>query len=178
MLYDEHGGFFDHVPPPSAVPPDQHATEYSFDRLGVRVPALLISPWVDAGVVSTEFDHTSLLKYLIEKWHLEPLTERVSHANSIDEAIRKSGKPREDTIASIPVPSRAIFGAQAPVELDEPANDLQRSLIVFSEHLEQEEMPAEAPVLEAITAAADDESQAKTRINAFLISRSSEPNTH
>src|SRR5579862_4507594 len=46
VAFDEHGGFYDHVPPPPAEPPDAHQEEYTFDQLGVRVPALLISPWV------------------------------------------------------------------------------------------------------------------------------------
>lgn len=44
ILYDEHGGFADHVPPPTAIAPDANHGEYTFDRLGVRVPAVLVSP--------------------------------------------------------------------------------------------------------------------------------------
>jgi len=60
VVYDEHGGIFDHVPPPSCVPdgfsaaPDQTQVPgltFLFDRLGVRVPAILISPWVAKGTV-------------------------------------------------------------------------------------------------------------------------------
>jgi len=52
---DEHGGFYDHVEPPAAVPPDslRGRLEFGFDRLGVRVPAILISPWVAARVEKT-----------------------------------------------------------------------------------------------------------------------------
>src|SRR6185436_16193553 len=67
ILYDEHGGFFDHESPPAATPPDNHKEEYTFDRLGVRVPALLVAPWVEKGVFSTLCDHTSVLRYLIDK---------------------------------------------------------------------------------------------------------------
>lgn len=45
ILFDEHGGFYDHVSPPAAVPPDEHHEGFAFDRLGVRVPAVLVSPW-------------------------------------------------------------------------------------------------------------------------------------
>jgi phospholipase C len=82
VLYDEHGGFYDHVVPPTAVPPDHHVEEYSFDQLGVRVPAILVSPFVKAGVIHTVFDHTSLLKYLVDKWGLGPLGARVAKANT------------------------------------------------------------------------------------------------
>lgn len=87
VVYDEHGGFYDHVSPPAAVPPDDHHEGYTFDRLGVRVPAILISPWVDRRVEHTLFDHTSILKYLIDKWHLGPLGRRTEGANSIAAAI-------------------------------------------------------------------------------------------
>src|SRR5207249_11093659 len=77
VLYDEHGGFYDHLPPPGAVPPDGHMLpNFRFDRLGVRVPALLVSPWVERTILKIALDHTSLLKYLIEKWDLGPLTNR------------------------------------------------------------------------------------------------------
>jgi hypothetical protein len=99
ILYDEHGGFCDHVVPPIAIPPDDNQQEYSFDQLGVRVPALLVSPWVKRGVERTQFDHTSLLKYLIDKWGLGPLGKRTAAATSIGIAIGK--EQRDDTIERI-----------------------------------------------------------------------------
>ena len=101
VFYDEHGGFYDHVTPPAAVPPDDHREEYAFDQLGVRVPALLVSPWVEKTFVDTPFDHTSLLRYVTEKWQLRPLpSRRVAAATSIGSAISRS-QPRSDTITRI-----------------------------------------------------------------------------
>ena len=69
VLYDEHGGIFDHVVPPNCVPDKFTATandtgtgmEFKFDRLGVRVPAVLISPWIPKNtVVDRVFDHASI----------------------------------------------------------------------------------------------------------------------
>jgi phospholipase C len=71
LVYDEHGGIFDHVPPPACTPDGYSAGPaatglnytFNFDRLGVRVPAILISPWVAAGtVVGTDrvFEHASI----------------------------------------------------------------------------------------------------------------------
>jgi phospholipase C len=69
ITYDEHGGIFDHVPPPKCVADkfkaDSNATgtgvEFHFDRLGVRVPTILVSPWVPKGkVVDRVFDHASI----------------------------------------------------------------------------------------------------------------------
>ena len=75
---DEHGGFYDHVTPPPTVAPDNHTAEWSFDQLGVRVPAILISPWVKREVIKTVFDHTSLLRYICDKWNLPPLGLRTA----------------------------------------------------------------------------------------------------
>jgi phospholipase C len=69
VVYDEHGGIFDHVPPPPCTPdgfvaqPSATGTPdpFHFDRLGVRVPAILISPWVQKGSVINEvFEHASI----------------------------------------------------------------------------------------------------------------------
>lgn len=91
VMYDEHGGFYDHVEPPAAVPPDDAPpSEYGFDRLGVRVPALLVSPWAGARVEATQFDHTSVLRYLSDKWGLGPLGRRTAAATSIAVALTET----------------------------------------------------------------------------------------
>ena len=69
--YDEHGGFFDHVPPPLVPtnPPDGAKWTVPFKSLGVRTPAFIISPFVQPGAVSHNLlDHTSVLKLLGEKF--------------------------------------------------------------------------------------------------------------
>jgi len=73
ITYDEHGGFFDHVPPPAVptAPPKEAKwkTTTSFTTLGVRVPALVVSPYVKAGTVCHEtFDHTSILQLLADRF--------------------------------------------------------------------------------------------------------------
>lgn len=130
LLYDEHGGFYDHVMPPRTVPPDNHLEEFTFDKLGVRVPALLISPWIDNKVISTVFDHTSLLKYLIEKWNLNPLTERVTQAHSFRDELTKRSNPRTD--APKPLPTHQQF---QEVVLDK-LNEAEQALLAFSLLLE------------------------------------------
>lgn len=69
IVYDEHGGIFDHVPPPKCNPDSFKSSQidpgtgtgFAFDRLGVRVPAILVSPWVQKGKVdSRTFDHASI----------------------------------------------------------------------------------------------------------------------
>jgi phospholipase C len=136
IVYDEHGGFYDHVPPPAAVPPDEHRQEYSFDRLGVRVPAVLVSPWVDRRVEHTVFDHTSILKYAIDKWSLGSLGERAASANPIGVALRGGGEPRRDTPERlhVPEPDAATMAEEArePTEL----NELQMAMSALSMYLE------------------------------------------
>jgi phospholipase C len=89
VTYDEHGGFFDHVPPPAAID-----DAYDFARLGVRVPALLISPLVDAGssastvVPDLHFDHTSIIKTILTRFcassgQIPAMTARVAAANHL-----------------------------------------------------------------------------------------------
>lgn len=104
VTYDEHGGFFDHVRPPQAVPPGddgrnharaQHPKDFTFDRLGVRVPALAISPWIAQGGIGSRvfpgrwFDHTAILSTVRDVFGLPaPLTQRDAAAGSIAGACR------------------------------------------------------------------------------------------
>lgn len=107
VVHDEHGGFYDHMhPPKGAVNPEDKASwhESTFEQLGVRVPALLVSPFVKKGVEKTQFDHTSLLKYLKDKWELGSLGKRVDAANSVEMALDLKNC-RTDCIGPIPGPT-------------------------------------------------------------------------
>jgi phospholipase C len=99
VLFDEHGGCYDHVPPPSAPPPDDHegAEGFGFDRLGVRVPALVISPYTEHGMVVTDTFHScSVLRTLRERFDLGPaLSRRDAVAPLLDVAFNRSD-PRTD----------------------------------------------------------------------------------
>jgi phospholipase C len=83
-LYDEHGGYYDHVPPPRAPRPDgipPQGVAGAYDRYGVRVPAVVVSPYARPGYVSpTTHDHTSVLAFLEHKWNLPALTHRDANA--------------------------------------------------------------------------------------------------
>ncbi len=92
ITYDEHGGCYDHVSPPAAVPPDNvslHGQQgFGFDRLGIRVPTVMVSPYIPKGtVVSDIHDHTSIIKAVCDRWDLAPLTERDGHTNSFDQLL-------------------------------------------------------------------------------------------
>jgi len=103
VYYDEHGGFYDHVPPPTV--PDMRASQ-GFDQLGFRVPAIVAGPWVRRGAVSNEqLEHSSPLAHLEREYDLEPLTERTEAANDlwplIDTDRMAAGQPYEP--ATLPV---------------------------------------------------------------------------
>ncbi|HEY8376088.1 MAG TPA: alkaline phosphatase family protein [Nannocystis sp.] len=83
ITYDEHGGFYDHVPPPKTV----DALE-EFKQLGFRVPSLVIGPHVRKGcVVSTLFEHCSVGATLMRRFGLQPLNERMATANDVSSCI-------------------------------------------------------------------------------------------
>lgn len=134
VLYDEHGGYYDHVSPPSAVPPDHHQEEFAFNRLGVRVPALLVSPYAKKQVVNAQFDHTSLLRYLVSKWRLGSLGARVSDPGTNSIAPYLSGPLRDDTPQQLPMPTSSPPTPQmaAPTTL----GSHQSALFALSQSLE------------------------------------------
>ena len=87
--YDEWGGFFDHVAPPTGpIPMADQAAGNKDGRLGFRVPALVISPWSPRSVVThTQFDHTSVLKMIEWRWGLPALTVRDHAANNLADVL-------------------------------------------------------------------------------------------
>ena len=97
-VYDEHGGYYDHVPPPAAPEPDDCPPDakgpWRFDRYGFRVPAVIVSPYARAGYVSHEIhDHTSILKLIETKWNLPPLTQRDAQADDLLDSLDLSTPP-------------------------------------------------------------------------------------
>ena len=102
--YDEWGGFFDHVPPPTApIPPADRAAGDAEGLLGFRVPCLVISPYARRKYVShTVFDHTSVLNMIEWRWGLEPLTVRDATANNLAEALDFTQPPRRAKPYNVP----------------------------------------------------------------------------
>jgi phospholipase C len=133
VTYDEHGGFYDHLEPPAAVPPDAHTDEFSFTQYGPRVPALLISPRAPKNVVNTVFDHTSILRYLSEKWDLPPLTERARTANSIGTVLDFTGP----LLGGSPQTVTAAIAAPVPVRSNTPSvTNHEQGLLSFARYLD------------------------------------------
>lgn len=99
ITHDEHGGLYDHVHPPPAVPPGPESADppFKFDRYGVRVPAVVVSPYIaKKTVVNTEFDHTSIIATVRKLFGVsEHLRDRDAVAATIDECLNLSS-PRTD----------------------------------------------------------------------------------
>jgi phospholipase C len=133
IVYDEHGGLYDHVPPPTTVCPDKHVwtndgistdPSFNFTRLGVRVPAVLISPYIQPGTIDHRvYDHTSIiataLKLLLPNVANVNLTLRDKNANTFEDnltlAIPRTGNIDLGTGAKTQTPTAA--------QLAQPIND-------------------------------------------------------
>jgi phospholipase C len=109
ITFDEHGGFYDHVPPPSATPTGDDTAyanptnNFNFDLYGVRVPAVVISAFTQRGTVigtnpddpKTIFDHASILATVEARFSLPAMTGRDKNANILDIALNLAS-PRTD----------------------------------------------------------------------------------
>ena len=82
FTYDEHGGFYDHVPPPPAAVPDSIPGDQNWDRYGFRVPVVVVSPFARRHFVShVVHDHTSILRFIETRFGLPALTARDASAD-------------------------------------------------------------------------------------------------
>ena len=151
ITFDEHGGFFDHVPPPAATPTGDDkryahpSRDFVFDRQGVRVPALVVSPFTGKGTIigadpadpATRFDHTSVLATVEKRFGIKPLTKRDAAARTLEAALNLAA-PRTDAPNTLPSPvSDSIFArirnlfrrAPAAASKDAPLSENQKSLL-------------------------------------------------
>lgn len=113
ITFDEHGGTYDHVPPTTTISPDNIPgdSNFQFNRLGVRIPTLLISPFIGESVVfrspvtgstdvpQADFDHTSIVATLLKWAGIDPSTaglgDRVAIAPTFEDVLSTS--PRTST---------------------------------------------------------------------------------
>jgi phospholipase C len=144
VAFDEAGGTYDHVPPPSAPPPDPKAPPgqmgFTFNRSGQRVPAIAISAWIpEHTVINDEYRHTSLIRTMRERWSLgPPLTARDAVARDISPAL-SLGQPRPpdqwpDVVAR-PVPKfdTALLPPDRPLSV--LGMGILRAVLEFEKHL-------------------------------------------
>ncbi len=141
ITYDEHGGCYDHVPPPlGATPPDNSVGEFGFDftRFGLRVPTVLISPLIPAGTVfrvaanSVPLDHTSILKTVETRWSLPSLTARDAAAPDFSAVLTLSTPRSDDPLAGVNVPtaSSQALDVSIPSHLEQVQAELVSELPV------------------------------------------------
>jgi phospholipase C len=109
VTWDEHGGFFDHMAPPLAVPPGDTAVGskynqygFSFGQLGVRVPAVIVSPYIPKNLIDHRpYEHSCIPATIQAAFGLPALTQRDRAANSLL-PLRSLQAPRTDTPTSLP----------------------------------------------------------------------------
>jgi phospholipase C len=165
VLYDEHGGFFDRVSPPRSAPnPDGQNSQdppFDFTRLGIRVPAILVSPLIEKGQVdATPYEHSSVPASIKALFDLPGhLTARDKAANTFEKNLSRS-TPRTDTPLTLPVPGTPaeiqhhrqlmrtsslqadVVGAAGQSEASqEPLSEFQETLVALADRLNSEVHP-------------------------------------
>ena len=149
---DEHGGFYDHVPTPLSAPaPDDipsYPDAFNFTRVGLRIPTLLVSPWIRRGTVlsaptaaqkpyaDSQFELTSIAASLKHMFSLPAfLTRRDAWAATFDDQLRALAAPRTDCPLHLPAAPGTLSAAQAAWEAARPLNDLQENFVALLAHL-------------------------------------------
>ncbi|KAL6010099.1 Phosphatidylglycerol/phosphatidylinositol transfer protein [Asimina triloba] len=154
ITYDEHGGFYDHVPTPSRnvpSPDDIVGPEpflFKFDRLGVRVPTILVSPWIEKGTVvhgpngspspSSEYEHSSIPATVKKLFNLSSpfLTKRDAWAGTFEGVLTRT-EPRTDCPEKLPTPTKIREGeANEGAQLSEFQRELiQLAAVLKGDHI-------------------------------------------
>ena len=167
ILWDEHGGIYDHVLPPATVNPDgltHQDPPFDFTRLGVRVPAIIASPWIPKDTVdSTVYDHSSVPASLRELYDLpESLTARDAAAATFGHLVtdtKRTDAPERlpAAVPDRPLPPVITSGAMTADDIaagvtehsHNPLSEFQQSLVDGARDL-----PVDDPRLEAAQRAA------------------------
>ena len=121
ITYDEHGGFYDHVSPPQDGVPNPDGwlgikNGFNYTRLGVRIPTIAISPWIEKGTLvheptpeqkpvnTSRFDTTSILATTQKIFGIyeQVLTNRTGWAATFDDLLMTRDTPRTDCISKLP----------------------------------------------------------------------------
>ena len=146
ITYDEHGGCYDHVPPPeSATPPDDEVgqMDFAFDRLGIRVPTVMISAWIEPGtVINDAMQHTSMIKTLSMKWNLDCLTNRDESAPDFLAVFnRTTAKPGNEWQEFFPIEEENVN--TDVTNADHLLNELQKAIVSTVNCMDSKECLAE-----------------------------------
>jgi phospholipase C len=101
VLWDDWGGFYDHVPPPCLYKSQCRDNQ---GGLGFRVPMIIVSPYVKAHVEHTQYEFGSILKYIEDNWDLGSLGTTDQRATSIGNVFNYSQKPRKFKVIPAALP--------------------------------------------------------------------------
>ncbi len=167
IVYDEHGGFYDPVPPPEAA----DDRPQMFGSYGVRVPVIIVSPWIEPHTVShTLFDHTSIIKTILLRFCPQALHEqqptigsraklgpqypgmRVVQATHLGELLTRStsrpAPPRDALVRQAVARAARTETSSLPGRRgggDHPLNELQKSILAATHKLRSDGHPTDAP---------------------------------
>jgi phospholipase C len=121
VTYDEHGGFYDHLAPPAARPTGEKGqfNKFTFDRLGARVPAIVISPLIPRNMIDhRRYEHSSIPATLIDLFGLSGLTVRERNSSGLKHLASLS-TPRTNTPMTLPNPAGGALARLVKVPLSE-----------------------------------------------------------
>ncbi len=174
VLYDEHGGFFDHVKPPSTVSTGDDddfngsPVRYEFQQLGIRVPVVVASPLIARGVVDhTTRDHASLIATVGERFGLDRLTNRDKKASTFESMFNLSA-PRQDAPTALPEPAidTTLSASAAPARVDAgaPLEGAAKSFLHLAKAIDLKLAPTHAAEIEVRVKAIETKSQASEYI--------------
>jgi phospholipase C len=123
ITWDEHGGYYDHVPPPRAIEPDSIPPRVKpgdapggYGRYGFRVPVFVVSPWARPKYVSSVVqDHTSITAFIERKWNLPAMTFRDANAQPMTDYFdfRRAAFARPPRLAAPPSLAPGLARCQA-----------------------------------------------------------------
>jgi len=145
VVYDEHGGTYDHVPPPATMNPDGKFCidpAFDFTRLGVRVPAVVISPWIEPETIdSNQYDHASIVAtarklFLGADWQTKFLTARDQAALTFDGLLTRD-TPRTDTVNPKQPFRQTTPAVRAARQAALPLSDFQKTQVGLTQLVNQ-----------------------------------------
>jgi len=151
FTWDDAGGFYDHVLPPMFAPAPDNETScpdknFKFDRLGGRLPVVLVSPWVQKRTVigkaqgpysDSQYDSTSIISTMAKIFNMPYLTNRDAWSGTFEHVFEELDRPRSDCPLHLPdaPPPTADISSDFPwgTDCDDPSRRMRRSIKLFED---------------------------------------------
>ncbi|HKX75927.1 MAG TPA: alkaline phosphatase family protein [Acidimicrobiia bacterium] len=140
ITWDEHGGFYDHVSPPAAVAPgdppgdpDNNTHGFDFTQLGARVPAVVVSPLIERGMIDhTQYDHASIPATVERLFGLTSMTNRDAQASDVLHLLSRE-TPRDDAPPVLPDPAVSGWRCESDPQVEATGEELRGEPVRFEE---------------------------------------------